>query len=218
MNTFTTERIKKTPACPNKRRRGHDARVETGFHIWRPDDGEDAVMTDLIFAILKTMPRSTKLIPRDSRKYGSTLVGRHNFNNARDTYRGIIPNAHHFVRQNLEEIMPQSANQPLGKVAVKGVVPIGSDRSPTLALLLDSLVLEHEVNSLQEACNELSYRQNYRQPMPHISIAKFEDSYGIPSGVIEAVEEVAPEFFALQKVVITPDWQPLPELNGSTRR
>lgn len=201
MNSANFERITNPRhSILSKRRRSQFKKVPATLprRIWRPDLQEDSTMANMILAAVKATPRPSSFEPRGQRDFGVTILGGQAVDQASMTYRGILPNPYDYIKQSLKEVAPNSLTQPLGEIAVVGVIPIGSKHSPTLALALSSPELANEVRTLEEACCALSGTSVIEPLIPHVSLGTFNNSK-IPASVIAAVEAAAPQTFSLDQ-------------------
>lgn len=191
-NTYPVE------IAPSHNRKTHTqsntpASHSANVHIWRPVTNEDSAVTDLLLSILKGLPRpDIQYHHRHKRSFGVTLLDKAHRLNTIEVYKAILPNPTDFLAKNAREVLQPTFNEPLGKIAVKNVIQIGSKHSPTLALEVDSTELRHEMHALAEMCNTLNNTSISPNPIPHISIVKFPNAYGVPKQVVSAVESIAP--------------------------
>ncbi len=163
----------------------------------RPQATRRALSATAMLAVLKSMPRSgVSVNPREPRRFATSMLTNENLRR----HHNYFSDKPHFdadiLEQALTEMLPDF-REPIGKVSIKGVVQLGDEKTPTLALELDSPQIQYEINEMNAVVGALRGIKYTNTSVPHISIASFSGIDTIPQTMLEAVEAAVPDEIAI---------------------
>lgn len=168
--------------------------------VHRQAIGTHSIETDLFLAVLRGLPQPNTAYTLQKHTKGRDLfvpmLSKQGITTYQDAFAGTIPRPMNYLRQQLEQKAPDSFANALGSVPVKDVIEIGPTHARAVALELDSSEMQAEIASFAktiDGLHEYSVDKYHDLPVPHITIASFPGRNTVPSSVISAIEDTAPE-------------------------
>lgn len=172
--------------------RTNDTNALGTLRVWRRHAGEEAAIANLRLAVLRGLPRPlVNFLLRSSSNMGATILSGKDFAVAKSRSQYLTDFPISYVRAAIKDDLPPSAFYP-ATVAVRDVIRLGREDSPTIALALEAPMLEEEIAAVRQTVGLVGGVALRGHIIAHFSIGSFPGLGEVPAGVFREVEAAAP--------------------------